>query len=216
MPRELTLYHYWRSSSSWRVRYGLSHLGLKYEAIAINLLNGESESAAYLTRNPAGFVPALEIRSGTASSPQIETLTESLAILGWMNDVYGGLLPTDPILKAKAWALAEVVNAGTQPLQNIPVMNQHSNDPQEQKRWNQHWIRNGLEVFETLAQRTAGAYSVGDTLTVADLCLIPQLYNAERWEVPYTDLQTLVRIQETCVASESYLASHPDAFKPPA
>lgn len=217
MNPKLKLYHYWRSSSSWRVRFALSHLQLPYEAVAVDLLNGESESPEHLNRNPAGFVPVLEIQTDSAP-PQF--LTESLAILLWLQDESEKqgkpqrILPSDSILRSKAWALAEVINAGTQPLQNIPVMQKVSSDPAEQKLWNQHWIRKGLEVYDTLARATASDYSVGSSLTVADLCLIPQLYNADRWGVDWTDLTGLQRIQKTCSQTSAYLESHPDRFQP--
>ncbi|MBS1958811.1 MAG: maleylacetoacetate isomerase [Bdellovibrionales bacterium] len=208
-----TLYHYWRSSSSWRVRYAFAAKNIEYKPVAVNLLNGESESAEHLARNPAGFVPVLEFQH----SGKLERLTESLAIIDYLDRAHSSgpkLYPEDPIARAKAWALAEVINAGTQPIQNIPVFTLHSSDAAEQKKWNQHWIRNGLEIYEELAKPVAGAYSYGNQLTVADCCLLPQIYNAERFEVPFRDLPTVTRIYESCIVTPAYRASHPDRFKP--
>jgi maleylacetoacetate isomerase len=138
------LYHYWRSSSSWRVRFGLSLKNIAYEPVAISLLDGSSEAPEHLERNPAGFVPVLEI-----PGPEQYRLTESLAILLYLEDRHPDtqrLLPEDAYLKARCWALAETVNAGIQPIQNLPVLHRHSQDPEEQKKWARHFIRNGLEV----------------------------------------------------------------------
>lgn len=210
---ELRLYHYWRSSSSWRVRFGLAFKGVGYTPIAVNLINGESDSPAHLARNPAGSVPVLE---WAGPGGGIRRLTESLAILQFIDTVFPKkpFLPADPYKRAQVWALAETVNAGIQPLQNLPVFLKHSNDPSEQKKWNQHWIRSGLEVYEKLAASLAGRYSFGNDLTLADLCLIPQLYNAERFEVGFDDLPTLVRVQQSCMNTQGYAESHPDRFKP--
>jgi maleylpyruvate isomerase len=210
------LYHYWRSSSSWRVRWALAIKDVAYEPFPVHLLNGESESANHLARNPAGFVPVLELLSPLDATALPVRLTESLAIIQYLETLHPepALLPRDSLTRARAWALAEVVNAGIQPLANIPVFERHSSDPSEQKKWNQHWIRSGLETYEKLAAPHAGCYSVGDAITVADLCLMPQLYNAERFGVTYDDLSTLSRIAKTAAMTSSYLESHPDRFKP--
>src|SRR5665213_1802972 len=174
--QKLKLYHYWRSSSSWRVRWGLALKDVKCEFEAIDLLSGQSESPEHLSRNPLGFVPVLEI---TESSGKKFFLSESLPILEWLNETYPepSLFPKDPIARARARQLAEVINAGTQPLQNLNVQELHSADKEAKKHWSQHWIRNGLHAYETLVRETAGKFSVGNELSVADLCLIPQCYN---------------------------------------
>ncbi len=206
------LYHYWRSSSSWRVRFGLSLKNIAYEPVAISLLDGSSEAPEHLERNPAGFVPVLEI-----PGPEQYRLTESLAILLYLEDRHPDtqrLLPEDAYLKARCWALAETVNAGIQPIQNLPVLHRHSQDPEEQKKWARHFIRNGLEVYETLCAPLRGRFSVGDHPTLADLCLSPQLYNADRYQVDWSDLKHLVEIERACRELPAWTASHPDRFKP--
>ncbi len=211
-PGLYRLYHYWRSSSSWRVRFGLSLKGLTYEPVAISLLDGSSESAEYLERNPAGFVPVLEI-----PDQDHRRLTESLAILMYLEDRHPGtapFLPEDPYLKARCWALAETINAGIQPIQNLPVLHRHSSDPEEQKNWARHFIRKGLEVYETLCTPTRGKFSIGDQPTLADLCLSPQLYNADRYQVDWSDLRNLVEIEQACQGLAAWGESHPDRFKP--
>jgi maleylacetoacetate isomerase len=110
--------------------------------------------------------------------------------------------------------LAEVINADTHPIQNLSVQYFHSEDPLERKRWAQHWIRNGLEAFEKLATPHAGLYSIGDQVTVADLCLIPQVYNAIRFEVDLEPLPLIKKIYDRAMATAECLASAPEKFEP--
>ncbi len=215
MPK-FKLYHYWRSSSSWRVRWALEIKGISYDAIPVNLLNGESESEAHLARNPAGFVPVLEIVNPENALAGPEFLSESLSIIRYLEDLFPepAVLPGSPLDRAHIWSLAEVINSGTQPIQNIPVMALHSSEPAAQKLWAQHWIRHGLEVYESLCSKQAGSFAYGNTLTLADLCLIPQCYNAERYEVDFRVFPTISRIYDSCINLVSLQKSHPDRFKP--
>ncbi len=205
------LYHYWRSSSSWRVRLALEWKGLTAEMREVHLLNGESESAEHIARNPAGFVPVLELL------PNHTYLTESLAIIRFLEETHPEaptLLPGNAVDRAKIWAMAEVINAGTQPIQNIPVAALHSTDPTEQKKWIQHWIKEGLQVFEILSKQSPGKFAYGNEFSLADALLIPQVYNAERWEV---SLESFPRIREAIQNSanlEAVLRSHPDRYAP--
>lgn len=205
---KLRLYHYWRSSSSWRVRWAFALKGIACEMIAVDLLSGESESEEHRRRNPLGYVPVLDLGG--------ELLVESMAIIEWADETKPEppLLPGDALQRARIRALAEVINADTQPLQNIGPQHLHSDDPHERKRWAQHWIRNGLEAYETLVKPTAGQFSFGDSLTLADLFLIPQCYNAERFEVPLDAFPTVARIHRAARATESCRASEPDRYKP--
>jgi maleylacetoacetate isomerase len=205
------LYHYWRSSSSWRVRFALHLKGIPYEPVPVSLLDGSAEAPEHRERNPAGFVPVLEIGAGN------QRLTESLAILLYLEARHSelpALLPDDPYLKGRCWALAETINAGIQPIQNLPVLYRHSDDPEEQKQWARHFIRQGLEVYESLCAPVRGLFSVGNQPTVADLCLSPQLYNADRYGVDWSDLRHLVEIEQACRGLPAWAESHPDRFKP--
>lgn len=215
-PLNLKLYHYWRSSSSWRVRWALAHKKIPCEFTPINLLTDESDSEAHLQRNPLGYVPVLEIR--TEAKPVF--LAESVAILEWLEEVH----PENPLLppprvahaldRARIRQLAEVINSGTQPLQNLNALHLHSSEPSEQKLWAQHWIRKGLNAYETLAQETAGKFSFGDALTLADLFLVPQCYNAGRQDVSLDEFPLLKKIFESASQTPSYQESHPDRFNP--
>ena len=193
------------------MRLALEWKGITADLVDVHLLNGESESPEHKARNPAGFVPVLELLpSGTF-------LTESLAIIRYLEEVHPdlpSLLPGSPVDRAKIWAMAEVINAGTQPIQNIPVVNRHSSDPLKQKEWIQHWIKEGLQTFEILSKQRPGKFAYGDTFSLADACLIPQIYNAERYEV---SLDAYPRIREAIQNSKDLRAvvqSHPDRYEP--
>ncbi len=213
-PAHLTLYHYWRSSSSWRVRWAFAHKGIACEHVGVDLLNGESESAEHRARNPFGYVPALEIRA-RSDSPS-HWLTESLAIIEWAEELWPEprLLPRTALERAHARQLAETVNAGTQPLQNLGTQALHSEDPALRKSWAQYWIRTGLEAYERIACSTAGRFSVGDELSLADLCLIPQCYNARRFDIDPADYPTIARIEAEALRTPSCQASDPVRFQP--
>lgn len=206
----LTLYHYWRSSSSWRVRWALAHKAVAHELVAVNLLEGEQRSAEHLSRNPTGFVPSLFI-----DPPGIH-LAESSAIIEWLEETYPSqpLFPAAPLDRARVRQLCQIINAGTQPLQNLSVQRKHSSDPSQQKQWTQHWISVGLNAYEEVCRKTAGRYSFGDRLTAADLFLIPQCYNASRFDVPISQYPNIRRVHENALELESYHDSAPDRFAP--
>ncbi len=207
------LYHYWRSSSSWRVRMTLEWKDIPFEAVPVHLLNGESESEAHLKRNPAGFVPVLEILSGKDAG---NFISESLAIIRYLEEVHPDkktVFPGTPLERARQWALAEIICADTQPLQNIPVMELHTSEAAGQKRWAQHWICHGLEVFEKTCAPYAGRFSQGDTFSIADICLLPQIYNAERYEVNLEKFSCILKIAAECKQLAAYLKSHPDKYQ---
>jgi len=188
----------------------MAHKGISAEMVHVSLLDGESESEVHRARNPLGYVPVLE-RLDTG-----ELLTESLPIIEWLDESFPGpkLLPSDPWLRGRTRALAETINAGTQPLQNLTVALHLSSDPAVQKTWNQHWIKNGLQAFEILSKTFSGPFSAGDALTLADLCLIPQIYAARRNEVdlaPYAKIRSVVA---HCEGLDSYRGSEPSRYEP--
>lgn len=208
------LYHYWRSTSSWRVRWALELKKIPCEMIAINLLNGESESEEHLLRNPLGYVPVFEINDPKGSK---KTLCESLAIIQYLQNVHPesySLFPSDPYLNAHTLSLAEIINADTQPIQNLSVLEFYSNDPLLRKKWATHFIQKGLSAFEKIAAAHAGKFSVGDHITLADLCLAPQIYNAFRQEMTLEPFPLLQKIWENLQTEPTFLKSHPDSFKP--
>jgi maleylacetoacetate isomerase len=189
----LTLYHYWRSSCSWRVRWALKHKGVAYSEVIVNLLKGEQSNPAFLAKNPGGGVPALEINS--------KIFGESLAILEWIEETYptNPLLPQAPIDRLRVRQICQLITSGIQPIQNLSVMRRHSSDPAEQAKWAHHWISLGLEKLELLITSCAGTYCFGGQLTFADLCLVPQVYNALRFSVDISLFPTVNRINNHCL-----------------
>ena len=214
----IKLYHYWRSTSSWRVRWAFDYKKIPHQLIHVNLINGESDSPEHLARHPAGFVPVMELDSG-------ETLVESLAMIQYLESSYPdcpSLFPKDPFTKAQALALSEVINAGTHPLQNPPVsayLAQHFGATQaQQTAWNQHWILKGLELYENLLPasvlNSSSPFSVESGFSIADVCLMPQLYNAHRYGVSLSNFPKIMAIEANLAQMESYSSSHPDRSKP--
>jgi maleylacetoacetate isomerase len=179
------LYGYWRSSASWRVRWGFELKQVDYEYAPVNILKKENRERAHLARNPAGALPVLEVEPG-------HYLAESLAILEWLDETYPKqglrLYSGTSFERARIRQLCEIINSGTGPLQTPHAQGQHSADAKERQKWAQYWIERGLRIFDQVSASRRGLYSVGDKPTAADLCLIPQIYNAKRFGV---DVQTL-------------------------
>ena len=183
---KLTLYDYYRSSASYRVRIALNLKGVDYERVPVNLLDGEQRDDAYRARNPQGFVPMLEADG--------ERLTQSLAIIAWLDARFPEppLRPDDP----HVLALALTIAADIHPVNNLRVMKQLARlgiDQEARDDWYRHWIREGFDALEALAAPRAGRFLVGDEVTLADICLVPQMYNARRFEVDLSPYPTLVR-----------------------
>lgn len=211
---KLTLFHYWRSSASWRTRWALIHKGIPFEYRAVDLLKGENEAPEHRARNPFGYVPALEIDEGGKRW----MLTESLAILEWLEETHPlpSLYPGNPRTRAHIRQLTETINAGTQPLQNIGVLERVSDQEETRRDWARHFIGMGLEAFQTLSKPHQGRYSVGDDLTAADLCLIPQLYNARRFGLDLAPFGSLCKVEKAVQKLPSAGLAHPDRFAPKA
>ena len=207
MARAL-LYDYFRSSAAYRVRIALNLKGVEYEGRPVNLLHGEQKADDYRAINPQGLVPMLEIDG--------HRLTQSLAIIGYLDQRF----PSQPLLPASADArshvlsLALTVACDIHPLNNLRVLKYLSGElglPQEERdAWYMHWVREGLPALETLAAPRSGAFLFGDSPTIADVCLVPQLYNARRYAVPLDDYPTLLRAEENANRLEPFAAAHPD------
>jgi maleylacetoacetate isomerase len=204
-----TLFHYWRSSSSWRVRWALEIKGLKPEMVHVNLLDGESEAPTHLKRNPMGFVPVLEASPG-------KYLIESVAIFEFLEELVPSpqLYPGDAYKKAHIRSLVEIINSGIQPLGNLSTLDHYSEDEEKRKEWSRFFIKRGLHAYEDLIKKTAGKFSVGDEITAADLFLIPQLYNALRVGLNLSDFRILEKINQNALATPAGMASVPERYKP--
>lgn len=211
---KLTLHHYWRSSCSWRVRWALSLKGVACEWRHVDLLSEDAESPAYRLLNPTGYVPTLELAEPGGPS---RYLGESVAVIEWLEERYPSspLLPQNAEDRALARQLAQIVNSGIQPLQNPNVAERHSPDPAARKEWIRDWNLRGLEAYQSLSERRAGAFSLGDEPSYPDLFLIPQCYAAGRFGVEVKDeFPLLHRIYANALELASCQASHPNRFKP--
>ncbi len=209
----LTLYDYWRSSACYRVRIALNLKGLHYASKPIHLLKdgGEQHSAAYREVNPQEAVPALVDGE--------RTVRQSLAIIEYLDEAYDGemkLLPTTARDRARARGLAMLVACDIHPLNNLRVMQYLERElktPQEQReRWTRHWMEQGFRAFEAMIadHPSTGAYCEGDAPTLADICLIPQVYNAQRFGVDMTPFPTILRINEQCLSLPAFDAARPE------
>ena len=202
------LHDYHRSSAAYRVRIALNLKRIDYESRPVNLLEGAQRSDAYRQLNPQGLVPMLEIDG--------LKLTQSLSIIMYLATRYPDppLLPADAGDAAHVRSMALSVACDIHPINNLRVLNYLKNElgqPQEARdAWYRHWIAEGLAPLEAIAAPRAGTFLFGDTPTIADICLVPQLYNARRFDVPLGDYPTLLRADESASRLEAFAAAHPD------
>ena len=207
----VTLYDFWRSSAAYRVRIALNLKGLSYQSVETSLAKGDHRTPAYLAQNPQGFVPMLEVGD--------VRLTQSLAIIDWLDATYPEprLIPTEATARAQEMAKALVIAADIHPVNNLRILKYLKNDlgheQPEIDQWIRHWIAEGFAALEAMANPGAPFLS-GGAPGLADCCLIPQMYNARRFETPLEAFPNLVRIDATCQALPTFKAAHPDAVKP--
>ncbi|MBV7379791.1 maleylacetoacetate isomerase [Maritimibacter dapengensis] len=204
----MKLYTYWRSTTSYRVRIALNLKGVDYTSVPVDLVAGDQRSDAYAGVNPGLGVPALVLDDGT-------TLTQSMAILDWLEDTHPepALLPTDPIERAHARAAALGIATDIHPVNNLRVVGRlksmgHTQD--EAIDWMNHWMTEGFAAFQTLI-RPDTPFCFGDTPGLADICLVPQLYNARRWGTDLAPFARLTEIEGRCLALPAFDAARPEA-----
>ncbi|XP_006157141.1 maleylacetoacetate isomerase isoform X2 [Tupaia chinensis] len=197
------LYSYFRSSCSWRVRIALALKGIDYETMPINLVQdgGQQFSKEFQALNPMKQVPALKIDG--------ITIGQSLAIIEYLEETRPTppLLPQDPKQRASVRMISDLIAGGIQPLQNLSVLKQVGQE--KQLAWAQKAISSGFNALEQILQSTAGKYCVGDQVSMADLCLVPQVANADRFKVDLSPYPTISRINKTLLALEAFQVSHP-------
>jgi maleylacetoacetate isomerase/maleylpyruvate isomerase len=212
MSRELVLYSYWRSSAAYRVRIALNLKQLDYQVRPVNLIRdgGEQHVAAYRALNPQEQVPTL--LDGD------HVLCQSMAIVEYLDETRPDvpLMPADPAGRARVRALAQLVACDIHPVGNLRVLQMLETQfgaAQEQKaEWSRHWISLGLHAMEAeLANNpSTGRFCHGDMPTLADICLVPQVYNAVRWHVDLSDCPNLMRIQEACTELDAFRRAAPE------
>jgi maleylpyruvate isomerase len=206
----MIFYDYWRSSSAWRVRIALHLKAIPFERRAVNLLSGEQRAPEFLAMNPLAQVPVLAI---PADPPQV--LTQSMAILGYLEERFPAPLLLPPgessWLRARARQLAEMINSGIQPFQNLALQRRLAEaglaDPAAFAR---DYIARGLAALEQAAGETAGDFLVGDDVTIADLYLVPQLFGSRRLGVDLAAYPTLLRAEAAAAALPAFQAARPE------
>ena len=203
----MKLHGYFRSSASYRVRIALNLKGLSTEHLPHHLRKGEQCAPAYLAINPQGLVPTLEADAGTV-------LTQSLAIIEWLDETHPTppLLPKDPLRRAKVRAFAQALACDTHPVQNLKVLarlRQLGLPEEKVTEWAAWANREGLSACETLIAAEPGPFCFGATPTMADLCLVPQVFNAGRFKVDMKRFPTIQRIFDTCMKHPAFAAAQP-------
>lgn len=213
MTEGLKLYSYWRSSAAYRVRIALNLKGLAYEIVPVHLTanGGEQHSAAFHELNPQETVPLL--RDGG------RLVRQSMAIIEYLDETYDGelkLLPATARDRARVRALAQVVACDIHPINNLRVMQyleREFNTPEvERERWSRHWITQGFNALEEMLADNpgTGVFCEGDDPSLADVCLVPQVYNAHRWGVDMARFPTIARISEECLKLSAFERARPE------
>lgn len=202
------LYSYFRSSTSYRVRIALNVKGVDYALLPINILKGEQKAADYAAINPSQGVPAL-VDGG-------HIFTQSLAILDYVEERWPtpALLPASAAARAQVRALTQIIGCDIHPVNNLRVLNYLTetlaiSDAQKQE-WMQHWLAEGLRAFEAMVRPLAGDYCFGNQVTLADICLVPQIFNAERFGHDLGPYPTIMRITEHCRTQDAFQKAHPN------
>ncbi len=213
MGDEIILFDYWRSSASYRVRIALESLGLSYRRESVDLLDGAQRTPEHRARNPQGLIPALLIEG--------HMLTQSLAIIEYFAETrpQARFLPADPLGRQRVRTLSYAIAMEIHPVCNTGVINHvvaiTGGGEEVRVAWMKKFIGEGLLAVEKLLDNPAtGAFCHGDTPGMADFCLVPQVYNAERWGVDLSGLERVRRIAEACRALPAFKAAHPEAVKP--
>ena len=207
----MKLYGFFRSSAAFRVRIALNLKQLPYETVAIHLRRNEQANPQYRALNPQGLVPTLEDDDG-------RRLIQSLAIIEYLDEVYPAapLLPPGAADRARVRALAAIVACDIHPINNLRVLRYLAHtlghDEAAIGAWYNHWIGAGFAALEPLlaADRRTGAFCHGDSPGLADVVLVPQVVNAERYRLDMTPYPTIIRIYRTCMALAPFAAAHPD------
>jgi maleylpyruvate isomerase len=203
------LYSYFRSSAAFRVRIALNLKGLTYNTISIHLTRdgGKQKTAEYRAVNPQMRVPALALPSG-------EILVQSMAIIEYLDETHRDppLLPADPIERARARAVAQIIACDIHPLNNTATLNylknQLKHDQTAADAWYASWVIAGFEAVEALI--APGPYAFGNRVTVADLCLVPQVFNAKRFKIPLDRFPKIVAVDAACAKLPAFEAARPE------
>lgn len=209
---QYTLKGYWRSSATWRVRIALHIKDINFEYDPVHLVRdgGEQHQNVFTTFSPLAQVPVFLCNH---QQPNQQYLTQSMAIFDYLETIQPlpSIYPSDPWRKAKAIQYAEVVNAGIQPIQNLYVLQYIKNNyQQDHLAWGHHFIQRGLQALEAMCAQDQSQFLVGDQPSIADFCLIPQLYNARRFKIDMDQFPRLCAVENSCETLAAFHQAHPD------
>lgn len=205
----MKLYSYFRSSAAYRVRIALNLKNLPYEIVPVHLVKGEQKLDDYADKNPQKLVPSLQLPNG-------DILTQSLAMMEYLEEAYPQvpLLPSNPSDKAYVRAICQLVACDTHPLNNLRVLQYLTGElgigDEQKQRWYEHWIVENFVALETLLKKHAGQYAFGDTPTMADCCLVPQVYNARRFNVDLSAFANIVRVCDNANQLDAFVLASPE------
>jgi len=204
----LTLWGYYRSSAAYRLRIALNHKAIPYTQKYVHLAKGEQGADAFRSMNPQGLLPVLELEDGTR-------LTQSMAILEYLDEVHPtpALLPADPVKRAKIRAVADIIACDIHPIDNLRVL-KYLRGPLQQddaavNAWYVHWVKLGFDAIEELIE--GKGYCFGGAVSLADVCLLPQIYNAHRFKLSLQSYPKIRSVEETCGAATAFAEAHPSA-----
>jgi maleylacetoacetate isomerase/maleylpyruvate isomerase len=204
----MKLHNYFRSSASFRVRIALNLKGLAYDYVPVHIARGDHKSGPFAAISPDSLVPLLEDGG--------ERLSQSMAIIEYLDEVHPepALLPRDPVGRAKVRALAQSIACEIHPLNNLRVLKYLVRDlkvgEDAKNTWYRHWVREGLLAFERqLALSPAGAYCYGDTPTLADCCLVPQIFNGQRFDCDFSGLMRTMAVFDACMRLDAFQRAQP-------
>jgi maleylacetoacetate isomerase/maleylpyruvate isomerase len=211
----MKLHNYFRSSASYRVRIALGLKGLAYDYAPVHLVRGEHLKAPFASISTDMLLPLLEVESDDEAGGTAR-FSQSMAIIEYLDETHPEppLLPSDPAGRAHVRALAQMIACDVHPVNNLRVLKylvrELKLDDAAKTAWYRHWVREGLEAFERqLAQRPLGRYCYGDTLTMADCCLVPQIFNAQRFDCDLAGLPRTVAAYEAAMQVEAVQQAHP-------
>ncbi|EFC46024.1 predicted protein [Naegleria gruberi] len=204
------LHSYWRASSPYRVRIALGLKNIEYQYAPVNLLENKQASDEYMQKNPAKLLPTLEIDG--------LVLTQSVPIMEYLEETRPNqgvhLLPSDPIKRHTVRQITQMVASDIQPIQNLRLLKKLKEDfnvdEQGKAAWSKHWIELGFNSIEKVLEKTAGKFCVGDDVSMADCCLIPQVYGARRYGVDMNKYPIIARIERACAEMEAFKKAHPE------